>query len=235
MRAQEMLNDCLTCPTRRNEFFCDLSLRSLHCLNRLKCSCKRASGEQLFTEGQPADGMFVLCSGRAKLSTTSYQGKTIITKISEAGDVLGLNAVISERPYEVTVELMESGQVAFIPRTLLRQFMKDNAEVAVRVTQQLSGDYYTAHEAVRRFGLATDAAQRLARLLLSFSPNAMGEDGGKDSVLNLTHQEMGDILGLTRQTVTHEFSEFRKKGLLHVNGSILSIYDRVALENIAQC
>ena len=58
----------------------------------------------------------MLCAGKAKLFTSSSDGKTIITKVSEAGDVLGLNATISNRPYEVTAEMMEPGQANFIPR-----------------------------------------------------------------------------------------------------------------------
>ena len=72
----------------------------------------------LFIEGQLSRGVFVLCHGKAKLSTTSREGKTIITKISDSGDVLGLNAVISNVPYEVTAEMMEPGQANFIPAGL---------------------------------------------------------------------------------------------------------------------
>jgi CRP/FNR family transcriptional regulator len=66
-----------------------------------------------FTCRQPR-GVFVLCAGKAKLFTSSSQGKTIITKFSEAGDVRGLNATISDRPYEVTDEMVEPGQAKFI-------------------------------------------------------------------------------------------------------------------------
>ena len=88
----------------------------------------------------------MLCAGKAKLSTSSREGKTIITKLSDAGDVLGLNSVISSRPYEVSAEMMEPGQANFIPRESLLQFLKDHGEVALRVAEQLSRNYYTAYE-----------------------------------------------------------------------------------------
>ena len=103
----------------------------------------------LFIEGQQPRGVFVLCAGKAKLSTSSREGKTIITKLSEAGDVLGLNSVVSDRPYEVSAEMMEPGQANFIPRESLLQFLKDNGEVALRVAEQLSRNYYTAYEEIR--------------------------------------------------------------------------------------
>src|SRR6266851_8501000 len=76
------------------------------------------------------------CAGKVKLSTSSSEGKTLITKISDAGDILGLNAAISNHPYEVTAEMIEPGQANFIPREALLQFLKDHGEVSLRVAQQ---------------------------------------------------------------------------------------------------
>jgi CRP/FNR family transcriptional regulator, cyclic AMP receptor protein len=95
----------------------------------------------LFIEGQLSRGVFVLCNGKVKLSTTSREGKTIITKISDSGDMLGLNAVISNVPYEVTAEMMEPGQANFIPHDSLQQFLREFPEVAMRVAQPLSRNY----------------------------------------------------------------------------------------------
>ena len=61
------------------------------------------------------------CVGKVKLSTSSKEGKTIITKVSDPGDVLGLNATVSNRPYEVTAEMVEPGQANFIPRASFLQ------------------------------------------------------------------------------------------------------------------
>ncbi len=90
---------------------------------------------------------------QGKLFTSSSEGKTIITKVAEAGDVLGLNATISNRPYEVTAEMVEPGQADFIARDAFLQFLCENGEVAVRVAEQLSRNYYTAHEEIRTLGL----------------------------------------------------------------------------------
>jgi hypothetical protein len=82
---------------------------------------------------------------------------TIITKISEPGDVLGLNATVSNRPYEVTVEMIEPGQANFITRDALLHFLREHGEVALRVAEQLSRNYYTAYEEIRTLGLTSVA------------------------------------------------------------------------------
>jgi CRP/FNR family cyclic AMP-dependent transcriptional regulator len=219
---------------RREQFFCDLSDRALQRLNAVKSTAIYPKRAHLFNQGEAAYGVFVLCTGRVKLSTCSHEGKAIITKICQSGDVLGLNAVVSNRPYEVMAEMMECGRASFIPRDSLLQFMREHGEVAKGVAEQLSSNYYSAHEEVRALGLTMDPAERLAKLLLSWSSKTTENQGDKSSVLTLTHQEIGETIGVTRQTVTRVLSQFRKNEVLQVNGLTLSVCNRRALEKIVQ-
>jgi CRP/FNR family transcriptional regulator len=184
----------------------------------------------LFIEGQRPRGVFVLCTGKAKLSTSSSEGKTIITKISEAGDVLGLNATISNHPYEVTAEMIEPGQANFISRESLLQFLRENGEVAVRVAEQLSRNYYVAYEEIRTLGLATSPAEKFAKLLLSWE--AEKHNGNNTIRLTLTHEEIAEMIGTTRETVSRLFSDFKKKQLVQIKGSTLMIRNRDGLEKL---
>lgn len=185
----------------------------------------------LFIEGQQPRGVFVLCTGKAKLSTSSSEGKTVITKISEAGDVLGLSATISNRPYEVTAEMIEPGQANFITRDALLQFMREYGQVAVRVAEQLSRNYYTAYEGIRTLGLTNSPSERFAKLLLGWSnPSSNGDPA--QVKLTLTHEEIAEIIGTTRETVSRLFSQFKKKQLLQLKGATLIIRNRAALEKM---
>ena len=225
-----ILDNCLTCPVREEHLFCNLSVHAGQRLNEIKSTAVYPKGAMLFIEGQQPRGVFLLCAGKAKLSTSSREGKTIITKLSESGDVLGLNAVISNRPYEVTAEMMEPGQANFIPRESLLQFLKDHGEVALRVAEQLSRNYYTAYEEIRTLGLATSPSEKFAKLLLSWTPKSANSDGNGSQVkLTLTHEEIAEIIGTTRETVSRLFSEFKKKQLLQLKGSTLVIRNRPAL------
>ena len=230
-----ILDNCLTCPVREEHVFCNLSVHAGQRLNEIKSTAVYPKGAMLFIEGQQPRGVFVLCAGKAKLSTSSREGKTIITKLSEAGDVLGLNSVVSNRPYEVTAEMMEPGQANFIPRESLLQFLKEHGEVALRVAEQLSRNYYTAYEEIRTLGLATSPSEKFAKLLLSWTPKSGNNDSnGMQVKLTLTHEEIAEIIGTTRETVSRLFSEFKKKQLLQLKGSTLVIRNRTALEKIVQ-
>src|ERR1700756_5284918 len=235
MRAPYGLNiidNCLSCPVREEHLFCNLPLPALQRLNEIKSTAVYPKSTMLFIEGQQPRGVFVLCTGKAKLFTSASDGKTIITKISEPGDVLGLNATISNHPYEVTAEMMEPGQANFIARDALLQFFRENGEVALRVAQQLSRNYYTAFEEIRTLGLANSPAEKFAKLLLSWD-SAKGKANGLFQVkVTLTHEEIAEMIGTTRETVSRLFSDFKKKQLLLVKGSTLVIRDKLALEKM---
>lgn len=227
-----ILDNCVTCPVREEHLFCNLPMPAVQKLNEIKSTAIYPKSAMLFIEGQQPRGAFVLCTGKAKLSTSSSAGKTIITKISEAGDVLGLNATISNHPYEVTAEMIEPGQANFIARDALLQFLRENGEVALRVAQQLSRNYYTAYEEIRTLGLATSPAEKFAKLLLSWD-SAKGRANGPFQVkVTLTHEEIAEMIGTTRETVSRLFSDFKKKQLLQVKGSTLVIRDKPALEKL---
>jgi CRP/FNR family transcriptional regulator, cyclic AMP receptor protein len=235
MRAPYGLNiidNCISCPVREEYLFCNLPLPALKKLNEITSPGVYPKSTTLFIEGQQPRGVFVLCAGKAKLFTSSSDGKTIIIKISAAGDVLGLNASISNRPYEVTAEMMDPGQANFIARDALLQFLREHGEVALRVAEQLSRNYYAAYEEIRTLGLTSSPSEKFAKLLLSWSPNAGNANEPAHLTLTLTHEEIAEMIGTTRETVSRLFSDFKKKQLVQVKGSTLIIRNKPALEKM---
>lgn len=227
-----VLENCLTCPVRTGHFFCNLSIPALQRLNEIKAVAVYPKRAVLFVEGQQPRGFFVLCTGRAKLSASSFSGKTIITRVSESGDVLGLNAVVSNRPYEVTAEMIEPGQANFVSRDSLQEFRTDHEEVALRLAEQLSRDYYAAYEEIRILGLTRSPSQKFAKLLLSWCTNTAENDWATQVRLTLHREEIADMLDTTRETVSRLVSKFKKKGLLQLKGKTIVIKNRRALEKI---
>lgn len=204
------IDDCLICSVRGEEhLFCNFSVHAGKRLNDIKSATVYPKGAVLFIEGQQPIGVFVLCAGTVKLSTSSGEGKRIITKLSKPGDLLGLNAVVSNRPYEVSAEMMEPGQVSFIARASLFKLLDDHGEVVLREIEQLNCNYYTAHEVIRTLGLAV--SDRVSKFLPSHH-NA-------SSQIMLTQEEIAESIGTTRNTVTRLLSEFRKRQLIPVKST----------------
>jgi len=227
-----ILDNCLTCPVREEHLFCNLPVAAVQRLNEIRSTAVYPKSAMLFIEGQQPRGVFVLCAGKAKLSTSSAEGKTIITKISEAGDILGLNATISNRPYEVTAEMLEPGQVNFITRDALLHFLREFGEVAVRVAEQLSRNYYTAYEEIRTLGLTSSPSEKFARLLLGWCNTGVSNGDVLQVKMTLTHVEIAEMIGTTRETVSRLFSDFKKRQLLQLKGATLVIRNKAALEKM---
>ena len=229
-----ILDNCVSCPVKKMRPFCNLPLPAAQRLHGIKSTAVYPKRAILIMEGQQPRGVFVLCTGKAKLSASSRDGKTIITKIAEAGDVLGLNATISNVPYEVTAEMMEPGQANFIPREPLIMMMRDFPEVALRIAEQLSRNYFAAYDEIRTLGLTASPSEKLAKLLLQWSIKSPQDNGSSRIKLTLTQGEIAEVIGTTRETVARLFADFKRKHLLQVRGATLVIRSRFALEQMVQ-
>src|SRR6201998_3873690 len=124
----EIIENCLACPHRQERLFCNLSDTAIKALASITSSASYPKGATLFVEGQPARGVFILCSGRVKLSTSSAGGKTLILRISEPGEVLGLPATVTGTSYELTADVIEPTQANFISRQDFLFFFRETAQ-----------------------------------------------------------------------------------------------------------
>ncbi|HLG14452.1 MAG TPA: Crp/Fnr family transcriptional regulator [Blastocatellia bacterium] len=230
----EIIESCLACEFRADRLFCDLSASALETLDALKYTNLYPKGAVLFAEGQSPRGIFVLCRGRAKLSTVLSNDKTRIMQIGDEGEVLGLSATLSGRPYEATAETLCQSQVNFIKRDDFLRFLANYPEVCLRVAHQVSNNYQAAFEQVRLLALAQPAAERLARLLLEWCEEGEQTDQGVRLRLNLTQEEIAQVIGTSRETVTRLLGEFKHRNVIHTKGSTMLICDKSALGEVAR-
>ena len=228
----EIIESCLTCKLREDRLFCNLSPGAVKDLEAIKYSTAYPKGAVLFVEGQSPRGVFILCKGRTKLSICSSDGKTLILKIAEPGEVLGLSATVSGKPYELTAETLDPCQVNFVKREDFIRYLREHNEVTLRVAEQLSDKYNTACHEIRSLGLSHSAAEKLAKLLLDWSEkNGDSKQPGRMK-LALTHEEIAQMIGTSRETVTRLFADFKKRQIIMLKGSTLTIRNRNALETL---
>lgn len=227
----ELTQDCKTCPLRREGYFCQLPPTALKAFGNSYISLYPA-GALLFVEGQVPRGAYVLCKGRVKLTLTSPGGKTIIVRIAEPGEALGLHAVISGEPYELTAETLQPCQMHFIKGAEFLKLLGENREASVNTIKHLSVNYRAACQEIRYLGLARTATEKLARLLLEWSAKGQETKQGIRINLTLTHEEIAQVLGVSRETVTRTLSEFKDRMLISMKGPTLFIRNKAALENL---
>ncbi|HKS68250.1 MAG TPA: Crp/Fnr family transcriptional regulator [Candidatus Acidoferrales bacterium] len=229
----EIIENCLVCPHREERLFCDLPSAAAQTLAKITSSATYPKGATLFVQGQDSRGVFILCNGRVKLSTTTADGQSLIARVSRSGDVLGLPATVTGRPYELSAEVIEPTQANFISRSDFLQFLHDNSEAALRVAQQLAEFYQNAIGEMRTIGLTRSAAEKLARFLLNQLPEGGDRKDQIKLTLTFTHEEIGQMLGASRETISRTFAELKRRKLIQVKGSSITIVSRDALEKLA--
>jgi CRP/FNR family cyclic AMP-dependent transcriptional regulator len=225
-------SDCQSCTLRRSGDLCNSQpvMRSnFHAIGNVAFYPANAT---LLKEGQIPRGVYILCSGRAKLSIEARDGKTVILKIAGNRVVLGLSAIISSRPSPMTVTTLGFCQVNFIEHeAFMRLLESDNriaAACATLLAREVTGTFADVHELL----LARSSTEKLARLLLSWvALEPRNRDLRVDS--EFTHEEIAQMIGSSRETVTRLLSEMKRKELIRIEGSTLVIPNRVALQAIA--
>jgi CRP/FNR family cyclic AMP-dependent transcriptional regulator len=161
-------SSCLTCDFRPDRLFCDMPAESLKAFDEIKSLGSYPRSAILFAEGRPVRGIYILCDGRAKLSICSDTGKRLTLRVAGPGEVLGLGATLSNSPYEITAELLDTSQVVFVRRKDLMKFLREHRDVCMEVVRMLSQDLHGAYERVRSIGMVRTRHPRIA-----FHPRTM--------------------------------------------------------------
>lgn len=227
----EVFETCATCPWRTEQFFCAVGTAALALFESIAFTNIYPTGSVLFSEGETARAVYVICKGSVKLSVASGDGKTLITHIAHAGEALGLSSMFAGHEYKTTGETLEPSQVKVIRREDFLRFANNELEASRRVSHQLSNDYDAANDHIRAIGLSHSAAEKLAHLILTWATEKgrQSEHGTRVPVL-MTHHDISQLIGTSRETVTRLLKEFREKGMVSVKGSTLTIHNRTALE-----
>ncbi|MFY9903862.1 MAG: Crp/Fnr family transcriptional regulator [Terriglobales bacterium] len=190
------------------------------------------SNSTLLMEGQRPRGVYIACSGRSKLSVAARDGKTIILKIAGNRQILGLSAVVTGGPSLVTVTTIEMCQIKFIERDSFLRLIEGNSNAALACANLLAREIATSFDDVYDLLLARSSTEKLARLLLSWV-----SDEPRNRELRVptefTHQEIAQMIGSSRETVTRLLGEMKRKELIRVDGATLVIPNRIALQAIA--
>lgn len=214
-----IVEHCADCTNRKEGSFCNMGAEPMGAMDSMKFTASYPKGALLFVEGEQPRGVYILCGGRAKLTTTSSEGRTLIVKIVSPGEILGISAAILGRPYEVSAETIEASQVSFIRRDDFLRFLNAYSEACMSTAMQLSQKYEAAQKEIRSLGLSHTTSEKLARLLLEWSNTGDETSQGTRLQVLLTHEEIGQMIGTTRETITRLLSDFKRRKWITVKGA----------------
>ncbi len=216
----------------QSKSLCDLPPVVANAVEQEAVTTMYPTGAVLFAEGQVPRGIFIVRRGRVKLSICGSDGRTLILRIVESGCPLGVAAVVSGREYEATAETQEPSEISFLRQSDLLRLMRVHGELALWVTQHISQDYAFTCREIRDLILSDSATEKLARLLVGWLDQNCDSKHPSQMKLALTHEEIGQMIGTSRETVSRLFAGFKKQRLIQQSGSTLVIPSRIALESL---
>jgi len=228
--------NCLTCPVRGPHCFCSLTTETLLELQSIGTHVRYAAGETVIHEDSRVDRVFVLCRGRIKLTASSSDGKLLIVRIAGPGDVLGLTSLLNDVRHKVTAQTLEPCELKSISRDRFLAFMETFREVGRSAAVSVAWEYEGMLLTARRLAISNSAAGKLATALLDWGRLGLPDDSRSPSTIEfrmpLTHEELGSMTGLSRETVTRLLGKFRREGLLALEGERMILHAPAKLESL---
>jgi CRP/FNR family transcriptional regulator, cyclic AMP receptor protein len=232
---EPIMSNCLSCPHVGRHAFCSLGEGARSFLESNSITIEYQRGNILFREGDACNAIFVICSGRVKVSATSREGRTLILRIAEAGDLLGMSAALSRDDYEVTAEAMEPCRLRVLQTRHLVLMLQQFGDAGVGAAKALAKDYRASVEEMQMIAMPGSPAGRLARLILNWAADAKRKGSATFVTMPLTHEELAAMTATTRETVTRTLGRFRKEKLISTRGVALTVLQPAALEQLSAC
>jgi CRP/FNR family transcriptional regulator len=199
-------------------------------LFRIGKSLRVDKDELIFRAGTPSDYVYVIINGRAKIYELSPQGKEVIMWFCFPGELFGLAEVWTGAPRNVYAQACSTVELVRFDRWRFRQFLVQHPDLAMHVIDILAGRLRALGDMLLAF-TSTDVTARLVKLLARlFQHYGRNRDGSICIDIPLSHQEMADMIGCCRQTVTSTLGELKRRHGLTTGRRLLCIQARTPLE-----
>jgi CRP/FNR family transcriptional regulator, cyclic AMP receptor protein len=216
------------------EFFNKLSPAAMRELLSMQYPTSYPARVVIFTEKDRAEGIYIVLEGEVKVSINSSDGRRLSLAIARKGEILGLGSTLAGSPYDVTAETVFPAKMSYIDRREFMNFLTRHPGANQVVIEELSRSVTRACDHLRTVGLPATVPEKLARLLLGWSDNGQAtERGGRRFRSSMTHEEIGEFIGASRETVTRTLNNFKHRRLVNLKGSMITIPSRSALATYA--
>ena len=187
----------------------------------------------IYLPGDPGASIFFVNGGRVKISKVTRDGKELTLAYRGPGEIFGELCMLEGGPREEMAEAMENAMITELTRDEFEKLVQQNGMLGYRLTKAMLQRRREVENKVEQL-LFKDVNAKLAELLLRLG-NEYGVQSGRGTLvaLKITHQEMANLIGSTRETVSLTLSMFKKKGLIQTDGRKVIISDREGLRALA--
>jgi CRP/FNR family cyclic AMP-dependent transcriptional regulator len=226
----------LDCSILGTQTFGNLSANALRDLDSIGICRQRDTHVVLFREGLSAEHLHIICDGRVKITASSSEGRLFLLRVAGPGDILGLAALYERTLHRVSAETIAPCIIKSIPRADYLRVMETHADISRATSLAIAREYNSAVLSARRLALHTSAAGKLASTLLDWARMDDGTNGQIPTNLpisffmHLNQEDLGSMVGLSRETVSRLLTRFRREGLVDQDNNRMTLNNPQRLE-----
>ncbi len=218
----------------------DLSVFSLLDGDEIQSICQNGylkeyrRGEIIFFENDSEKKLYLLVDGQVKLSMLSSEGREKVMTILQAGDIFGEISLFDHDPHPLTAEVLEKARLMILDWNDLEEIIMEQPRLALKIIEALSKKTRLLTSQVRDL-VFHDAKGRLANLLIRFAKDfGQKVDEGTMIEIILTHQEIANLLGVSRVTVTKTLNKLIDEGIIKIKERRIYILDNEGLNELVK-
>ncbi|MDD3003829.1 Crp/Fnr family transcriptional regulator [Flavobacterium sp.] len=226
------MSKCEQCIVREFSSLKTLTKDELISMSNCKTASSIKKGEALFLEGDNVNGVYCIKEGVCKMTKLSANGKDQIVKLTQKGELLGQRSLISDEPANLSAIAVEDMQVCFIPKSEILNFFNTNNNFSMSLMKSICGDLKDADDTLVNLA-QKNVKERLAQTLLYFEKN-FGVSNDNSLKLQLSREEIASIIGTATESCIRLLSEFKKLGLIELQGKKITILDKAKLKRLIE-
>lgn len=226
--------DCTACAVRSGGFAAGLDVVDLQRLDRAKVAHSYRRGQPLFYEGNPSTAVYCIRSALVKVVKTAPHGRRHVLALAGPGDLLGLEACVSGAPYGNGAEILADGLVCQIERSDIAHLVETYPAFQKAAVQHLAEVIRDA-QGERAQLAGGDVRERTAHVILHLATR-FGEpqDGRVHLMLDLSREDLADMIGVAAETVIRQLSDLRRRGIVTTSGRAIVVEDTERLARLAR-
>jgi CRP-like cAMP-binding protein len=217
----------------RVELFAKLEGAQLDALAAATSTRRLAAREELYHKGDVASQVYVIASGRLKVTSTSDEGEEVVLNLLDAGEVVGELPMLIGGHRTATVVALEPTELVVLERREFLRFLREHPESSVALLTVMAERVVRLSESLEDT-IFLAVGVRIAKRLLSLAEQ-FGEprDGGVVLSVRLSQGELASYVGTTRETVNKQMRAWTDAGVLRMEAGSITIHRPADLERLA--
>jgi CRP/FNR family transcriptional regulator, cyclic AMP receptor protein len=184
-----------------------------------------ASGELLFSEGEPCNGLHIIARGKVRIFKTSVNGREQVLAVNGPGDTVAELPVFDGGPYPASASAADDAEIAFISRRDFHAYCLEHPEVALKVLAQVGARLRRLVGIIEELSFTTIRQRLIAALVKLAQSEGKQTTRGIEFQLPATHQELASQLGTVRELISRNLMRLQAEGLLDVDARHIIVRD----------